>query len=276
MNTHIAINGDCLEVSKRIKSDLVNLTITSPPYFNAKDYNSETNNVGNNKDYQDYLDKMRSLIKELYRITKDGGRVCMNTSPVISEGRRFGIPFDLNRIFEEEGFFFEEDIIWRKPDGAGRLRCGGWCQNGQKPTTWHPNIVTEYIMVYRKGEVIKYERDFKKNTLLKDNKDILTNVWNINPVNVEWHDAPYPDKLVERLVLLYSFENDMIFDPFGGTLTTMKVARDLNRSSMCIELSKEYLDKAKERISFGRQQLLKELKYINIKDKETNNEYLTS
>ena len=232
----------------------------SPPYFRAKEYNKEYTNIGNNIVYQDYIFKLNLLIKELFRITVPGGRICFNTSPVIDTGIRYAIPFDVHTLFLNNGFVFEEDIIWRKPDGAARLRCGGWVQNGQRPTTWHANIVTEYINIYRKpGE--RETGKFRENALTKYRPNILTNVWDINPINIDWHDAPYPPELAERLILLYSYEGDTIFDPFSGTLTNLQVARNHNRNSISIELSKEYLEKAKNRVGFGQKTLFNETVY---------------
>lgn len=260
MTKHKIIHGDCLEKIKTIKASTIDLTITSPPYFNAKLYNEEENNIGNNKNYQDYLDKIELLIKEMFRITKPGGYICFNTSPVIDEGKRFAIPFDIHPLFLKHSFEFNEDIIWRKPDGAAKLRCGGWVQNKQRPTTWHPNIVTEYINIYKKpGE--KELGTFQDSALNNYRPNILTNVWNVNPANIEWHDAPYPEELVERLVLLYSYEDDTILDPFGGTLTNMKVCRKLGRNSVSIELSDEYIEKAKEHAGFGQQLLFEDIIY---------------
>jgi len=239
--------GDCLELIKDIPNNTIQLTITSPPYFNAKKYGEEKLNVGNNESYISYLNKLDFLVKELYRTTEDGGYVCFNTSPVLDNGKRYAIPFDIHGSFIKYGFDFLEDIIWKKPDGAGRLRCGGWCQNKHKPTTWYANLVAEYVNVYKKpGKRVvgKFQDCF-----INYNKDILTNVWYINPeTNLKWHDAPYPEELVRRLVLLYSFEEDTILDPFAGALTTLKVAKDLNRNAIGLELNQKYIDMGKERL----------------------------
>ena len=244
----------------------VHLTVTSPPYYNAKDYNKEDENVGNNESYQDYLDKIKELIKDIYDVTVPGGYVIWNTSPVIYEGKRFGIPFDTDRLFLEEGFEFLEDIIWVKPDGAAKLRCGGWCQNDGRPTTWHANINTEYLMVYKKpGERPKDGKftPIKNYYPNKIPKDLLTATWLINPeTQTQWHDAPFPDELVKRCILLFSYEGDVVFDPFLGSGTTMKTARRLGRDSIGIELSPEYLKKAKEKLGFYQKALFGNEEYI--------------
>lgn len=259
---HTIIHGDCLLKTELLLNNSIDLVITSPPYFNAKEYNNEENNIGNNKDYMDYLVKIDKLIKTLFLKLKPGSIICWNTSPVIMNKKRYGIPFDTHKIFLDNGFDFEEDIVWAKPDGAGGLRCGGWVQNGQKPMTWHPNIITEYIMVYSKPGEREIKPYTKTNTRTKD---LLTNVWKINPeTSVHWHDAPYPQELAKRLIELYSFEGDIVLDPFGGSLTTMCVSRNLNRNSISIELNKEYINKAKELRGFGQQGLFSKIEYEEI------------
>jgi len=244
MNTHTIINGNSLEEVKKLSS--IHLVISSPPYFNAKKYKEEALNVGNNANYDDYLYKIECLIEDMYKALVPGGYVCWNTSPVLDNGKRLGIPFDTHSLFVSNGFEFQDDIIWKKPDGAAGLRCGGWVRNEHRPTTWHAKLVAEYIMIYKKPGKRVYG-EYTHKMFEGYDKDILTNVWFMKPeTNKHWHDAPYPEELVKRLLLLYSFEGDVVLDPFGGTLTTSKVASKHKRSSVSIELSKEYMDKALE------------------------------
>jgi len=261
---HTIYNGDTLKRVKELENESIHLTVTSPPYFNAKAYNKEDENVGNNKDYIDYLNKIDGLISDIYNKTVAGGIICWNTSPVLDNGKRYGIPFDTHQIFEKYGFEFLEDVIWIKPDGAAKLRCGGWYQNKGKPMTWHANINTEYIMIYKKPGTRK-EKPYKpfKTYYNPIPKDILTVTWKINPeTQTTWHDAPFPDELVKRCILLYSFEGDIVFDPFLGSGTVMKVARELGRNSVGIELSPEYLEKAKEKLGFYQKNLFSDEVYI--------------
>jgi len=110
---HIIYKGDTMHRIKEMVTDCVqvHLTVTSPPYYNAKEYNKEDVNVGNNETYHDYMLKIEELISDIYDVTIPGGIVVWNTSPVIYEGRRYPIPFDTNKIFMDNGFEFMEDIL---------------------------------------------------------------------------------------------------------------------------------------------------------------------
>ena len=261
---HTIYQGNSLERLKEIGDDSVHLTVTSPPYFNAKEYNKEEDNVGNNNCYYDYLESVRKIIKELYEITVPGGIVIWNTSPVIDNGKRHMIPLDTHTLFIEEGFSCRDRIMWVKPDGAAGIRCGGWVVNKGKPMTWHPNLVFEDVMVYLKpgerkqGEYSNIKKYYPDGTP----KDLLTDIWKINPeTQTRWHDAPYPEELVKRCVLLYSFTGDTVLDPFLGSGTTMKVAKEMGRNSIGIELSPEYIEKAKIKIGFNQKGLFTQEEY---------------
>jgi DNA modification methylase len=265
MTKHTLFIGDCIEAMKKIEDESVHTIVTSPPYYNAKDYDNEGNNLGEHDSYEEYLESMRKVIQGCKRILVPGGKICWNTSPVLEDGKRIGVPFDTNTIFIEEGFDLDEDIVWKKPDGAAKLRCGGWCQNKGKPMTWHANIATEYIMVYTKpgkreaGEFEPITKFYTEGIP----KDLLTNVWMFNPeTNEKGHPAPYPYELVKRCILLYSFVGDTIFEPFAGTGTTMKVAKDLKRNSIGCELSKVYVERIQSKVGFKQKNLFEQDEFI--------------
>ena len=164
-------------------------------------------------------------------------------------------------------FLFKEDIVWIKPDGAAKLRCGGWVQNSGRPTTWHPNINTEYLMVYKKPGERNKSGPFSpiKNYYPKIPKDLLTCTWYINPeTNKHYHDAPFPEEIAKRCILLYSFEGETVLDPFAGTFTVSRVARDLGRNSIGMELSSEYIKHGKEEMGFYQKPLFGTVTYEEV------------
>jgi modification methylase len=250
--------GDCLVKTKHIKDETIALTVTSPPYFNAKRYHDIEGNLGKNTDYQEYQANVRNIIKELFRITKPGGFVAWNTSPIMHNKQRVPIPYHTNNIFEEEGFEFKTDIQWLKPDGAAVLRCGGWVRSGYRPGAWHPNNVTEYVNVYMKpGEKEKGFWYPLTHYYAELPPDIYTNVWKIHPdTQTRWHEAPFPVELAKRLILLYTYKGETVFDPFLGSGSVITAAREVERNAIGIELSKEYAELAKEKIGFSQTSLL--------------------
>ena len=142
-------SGDLLEDMPALSVDLV---FTSPPYFNARPEYTEY------EEYELYLHEMRQIIRKTYRVLADGRFFVMNTSPVLlrratrsEASRRIAVPFDLHRIFIEEGFEFIDDIIWVKPEGAGwATGRGRRFAADRNPMQYKAVPVTEYVMVYRK------------------------------------------------------------------------------------------------------------------------------
>jgi DNA modification methylase len=264
MGKHLLYKGDCLVRIKEIEDNSIQCTISSPPYYNAKEYNMEEENIGNNKSYEHYNERINTLIKELFRVTCSGGLVCWNTSPVICEGFRYMLPIDQHKLFLEAGFVCRDRIMWKKPDGCAAPRSGSWYANKGKPLTWHPNLVFEDVVVYKKSGD-RQEGDFSSIFSYYPSelpKDLLTDVWFINPeTNKSYHDAPFPEELVKRCILIYTFKGDTVFDPFVGTGTVMRVARDLGRNSVGIELSEEYIAKAKEEMGWYQKSIFSQETY---------------
>ena len=104
---------------------------------------------------------------------------------------------------EEIGFEFLEDIIWMKPDGSAPNRNGGFYRH-RKPIAYKPNIVTEYILVFKKPAPFLIDKVIKNESLVADGYE-RTNVWQFNPDTSNWHPAPFPEALAERVIKYYSF-----------------------------------------------------------------------
>lgn len=245
--------GDCLEVMKTMASESVDLIITSPPYFNAKEYSQYGS-------YTEYLTFIESVFFEAFRLLKKGRMACINISVVIeprprrsAESKRFPIPFHLVGIMEKIGYKFLEDIIWVKPSGSAKNRNGGFFRHRQ-PIAYKPNIVNEYVLVFQKpinglidGILRKYPNEVKQKSLVLGEYE-KTNVWYINPDTKNEHPAPFPINLVNNLISYYSFVNDTVLDLFMGSGTTGVACVNTNRNFIGIELYENYFNIAKERI----------------------------
>ena len=245
------ILGDSEQALLDMPSQSVDLIFTSPPYYNARpeyeDYLS----------YESYLMKMRRIIHNCHRVLSEGRFFAMNVSPVLirrasrsEASQRIAVPFDLHRIFAEEGFDFIDDIHWVKPSGAGwATGRGRRFAADRQPLQYKAVPVTEYILVYRKHteKLIDWNiRNHPDQQAVKDSKITgeyeTTNLWRIHPAFHSEHPAVFPLELAKRVVRYYSFKNDVVLDPFAGTGTTGRAAALQNRRFVLIENEPKYIE----------------------------------
>lgn len=139
------------------------------------------------------------------------------------------------------GWEFVDDIIWEKPEPSVINRNGTFSQT-KKPLTYKPNLVTEYIFVYRKKssllteDVIDYvSKENQIKSILKNENIESTNIWKIPPTSDKIHSAPFPQKLSDMIVKLYSYTNDVVLDPFAGIGTLGQSCIKLDRKCLLIE-----------------------------------------
>lgn len=246
------IGGDCEEELARM-TETVQLTVTSPPYYNAREYSHWDS-------YEEYMEWLLRIFRYVYDVTDDGRMCCVNVSPVIEpresrskESRRYPIPFDFVKGMCDIGWKFIDDIIWEKPEGAAPNRNGGF-NRMRKPMMYKPNVVTEYILVFQKpmdGLIDKILREQSEDIMrlsLVDGDYDRSNVWKMNPERNREHPAPYPVELPERLIRYYSFVGDTVLDPFLGSGTTAVAAKNLGRGYIGIEYDDNYIKLAADRV----------------------------
>lgn len=248
MNFNCLLKGDCLNVmDQMIKDDMnVDTVITSPPYFNAREYSYY-------ESYDVYLDFLKDVFNRTRILMTNSSFLIVNVSPVIearesrnTKSKRYPIPQDLTYMLTRSGFEFLDEIIWKKPDGAVKNRVGGF-HRSRKPKTYKPNCVTESLLVFQRDDSGLIDKYLKNTSLVTGDYD-RTNVWEINPETKSQHPAPFPITLVEKLIRYYSYEDDVVFDPFMGSGTTGVACKNLNRNFIGIELDETYFEIAKKRI----------------------------
>ena len=243
--------GDCLDLMKEIPDKSIDLTITSPPYDNLRDYKG-------------YTFDFENIAQELFRITKDGGKIVWIVKDAVIEGSETGTSFKQALYFKEIGFNLHDTMIWLKdtfnfPDVTRYRDC------------------FEYMFIFSKGKLKTFnpiidrknkwggcsvhgtsrQKDGSVKRKSKHNKGyvkdfgIRFNVWEVSTEknNVYGHPAIFPEKLANDHILSWSNEGDIVFDPMCGSGTTCKMAKQLNRNFIGFEISQEYVDIANKRLN---------------------------
>ena len=227
------------ESMEEIPNNSLHLMITSPPYNVSKEYDD-------NLSLKEYLELLKKVFTETYRVLVNGGRACINIANV---GRKPYIPLSdyISQIMREIGFQMRGEIIWNKGAGAGVSMAWGSWQSASNPVL---RDVHEYILVFNKGS-FKREAKEKENTITKESfMEWTKSVWVMNPESARkaMHPAPFPVELPYRLIQLYSFKNDVILDPFMGSGTTGIAAIKSERKYIGYEINDEYVKVAQKRL----------------------------
>jgi len=248
---NVVVHGDVREILKYVPNESIHLTFTSPPYYNARDYSIYPS-------YNDYLDFLTQVFCEVHRVTKEGRFLIVNTSPVIvprtsraHSSKRYPIPFDLHARLVQNGWEFIDDIIWLKPESSVKNRNAGFLQH-RKPLGYKPNPTTEYLMVYRKQtdklldwNMRAYDWKTIEESRIKGDYE-TSNVWRIDPTFDRVHSAVFPIELCNRVIKFYSYKGDLVFDPFAGSGTFGKAARNLQRFFFLTEQEQKYVERMKQ------------------------------
>ena len=225
-----------------IPDNSIHLIITSPPYNNSKEYDEDLS-------LEEYLKLINDVMVEAHRILIRGGRICINIANI---GRKPYIPLStyIDQIMIKIGFLPRGQIIWDKSASAGPSTAWGSWQSASNPIL---RDIHEYILVYSKGEFgRKNSRSNKDDSISKDAfLENTKSIWKFPTASARkiGHPAPFPIELPKRLIELYSFENDIILDPFAGSGTTAIAAKTTNRNYIMIDINSDYCKLATERIN---------------------------
>lgn len=269
-----------------IKSDSIDLIITSPPYFNIKDYSldgkqenshSESSelDVGALNNYDEYIKHMLQVWIECYRVLKPNGKLCINVPLMpmlksqlnINHNRHlFDIQSDIqNSILKNTKFQLLDLYIWNRTNSTKKLMFGSY----PMPGNFYAQNIIEFIAVYVKdGKPInnRMEKVKKMSSLTKEEwLQFTKQIWNIpipNKGDIAFgkHSAIMPEEIVRRLVKLFSFVGDVVLDPFTGSGTTLKVAYENGRKYVGFELYDHYKEIINKKIELAKNNIDEKLR----------------
>src|SRR2546425_92503 len=244
---HRVVFGDC-RTMKEIPDQSIQLTVTCPPYYNAPfDY------PGLFSDYNEFLTLIQDVCRDLYRVSAAGRIVCFVTDDMLVKGQKYPVVADITRLMLQAGFRYRDRIVWVKPKGYVRIsRRSGVVIQHPYPMYYYPDNIQESILIFQKGRFdYSYVKEMPTKMLEKSRISLhdynghewhLT-VWNITNVlplgpRLEKGIAAFPEEIPKRLIKLFSFYGETVLDPFLGSGTTMKVARELGRNSWGYEIDR--------------------------------------
>ncbi len=261
---HKIIFGDSRKMIE-VADESVQLIVTSPPYWQLKDYGSE-NQLGFNDSYEEYINNLNLVWKEAYRVLSPGCKLVINIGDQFARSVYYGrykvIPIrtEIIRFCETIGFDYMGAIIWQKKTTMNTT--GGATVMGSYPYPRNGivEIDYEFILIFKKpGQAPKVSKEIKeKSKLTKEKwKEYFSGHWYFNGERQEHHIAMFPIELPKRIIEMFSFYGETVLDPFLGSGTTTLAAMHLNRNSIGFEINKKFLPIIKKKIEGDQPDLFK-------------------
>lgn len=249
MNTnHKIIIGDSRSMSE-VKDGSVHIIVTSPPYWQVKDYGDEKQ-IGFHNTYEEYIENLNSVWAECYRVLHPGCRMVVNIGDqfarAVTYGRYKVIPIreEIIRFCESVGFDYMGAIIWQKKTTMNTTGGASVMGSFPYPRNGMVEIDYEFILLFKKlGKSPIVSKEIKEQSQLtkEEWRKCFTGHWNFAGEKQTTHIAMFPEELPRRIIRMFSFVGETVLDPFLGSGTTTKVARELQRNSIGYEINKDYL-----------------------------------
>lgn len=277
MNTkHIIVNGDSRKMAD-LDDQSINLIITSPPYWQLKDYGTDEQ-IGYNDSYENYINNLNLVWKECFRVLHKGSRLCINIGDQFARAVYYGrykiIPIrtEIIKFCEIIGFDYMGAIIWQKVTTSNTT--GGATIMGSYPYPRNGILKLDYefILIFKKpGEGPKVTRNQKEQSILSKEEwnEYFQGHWNFSGERQSNHIAMFPLELPKRLIKMFSFVGETVLDPFLGSGTTSLAAKTLQRNSVGYEINNEFLPIIEEKLNPQNNKLFSEDRVDFIKSSVT-------
>ena len=253
---HILINGDSRNMAA-LKDKSVQLIITSPPYWQLKDYGSE-NQIGFHDSYESYINNLNVVWTECNRVLQDGCRICINIGDQFARSVYYGrykvIPIrtEIIRFCETLGLDYMGAIIWQKKTTMNTTGGGAIMGSYPYPRNGILKIDYEFILIFKKqGKAQVPNKEEKEMSMLTKEEwnEYFASHWTFAGAKQDKHIAVFPEELPARLIKMFSFIGETVLDPFMGSGTTALAAMKLQRNSIGYEINSEYKELYKQKVS---------------------------
>src|SRR3989338_9069824 len=252
---HKIIIGDSRNMAE-LQDKSVHLVVTSPPYWQLKDYGTE-DQIGYNDNYEDYINNLNLVWQECYRVLENGCRLCVNIGDQFARSVYYGrykvIPIrtEIIKFCEVIGLDYMGAIIWQKSTTMNTT--GGATIMGSFPYPRNGIIKLDYefILIFKKNGVSpKINLELKELSKLTKEEwnTYFQGHWNFNGVRQDGHIAMFPEELPKRLIKMFSFVGDVVVDPFIGSGTTSLAAKNLGRNSVGYEINQKFINTIKQKL----------------------------
>ena len=270
--THKIINGDSRKMNL-VADKSIHLIITSPPYWQLKDYGEE-NQIGFHQSYEEYINNLNLVWKECERVLHGGCRLCINIGDQFARSVYYGrykvIPIrtEIIRFCETLGMDYMGAVIWQKNTTMNTTGGGSVMGSFPYPRNGILKIDYEFILIFKKlGKPPDVtESDKKASEMTKEEwNTFFSSHWNFAGARQDKHLAVFPEELPRRLIKMFSFTGETVLDPFIGSGTTALAANKLGRNSVGYEINPDYIEICKDTLNVNRHKVFDD-KYIFQKD----------
>lgn len=258
--THMLFHTDSRSMNF-ISDESVHLIVTSPPYWNLKEYERDENQLGIIEDYENFIEELSKVWRECFRVLVPGGRIVCVVGDVCLSRKKYGrhvvmpLHSDIAVSCRKIGFDNLNPILWHKISNANFEANTSTSFLG-KP--YEPNAIikndVEYILMQRKPGGYRNPTSLQREKSKIEKSDYdewFQQIWTLGGASTKKHPAPFPIELATRLVKMFSFYGDTVLDPFCGSGTTMLAALNSERNSIGIEIEKKYCQLIIDRMGSG-------------------------